>query len=56
MSLAEYETRIQECENCFKTVENYVVQNAFVYGAWLSQAFDKFQEEKRVKLVSGNEW
>ena len=56
VSLAEYETRIQECENCFKTVENYVVQNAFVYGAWLSQAFDKFQEEKRVKLVSGNEW
>jgi len=22
MSLVEYETRIQECENCFKTVEN----------------------------------
>ena len=54
VSLAEYETRIQECDNCFKTVENYVVQNAFVYGVWLSQTFDKFQEDKRVKLVSGN--
>ena len=54
VSLAEYETHIQECDNCFKTVENYVVQNAFVYGAWLSQAFDKFQEEKPAKLVSGN--
>lgn len=35
MSLAEYETHIKECENCLKTVENYAIQNAFAYGAWL---------------------
>ena len=39
VSLAEYETRIKECESCFKTVENYAIQNAFAYGAWLSKAF-----------------
>ena len=54
MSLAEYETRIKECENCFKTVENYVIQNAFAYGAWLSKAFDKFQNDKKRSLISGN--
>ena len=54
VSLAEYETRIQECENCFKTIENYVIQNAFIYGAWLSRAFEKFQEDKRMKRVSGS--
>ena len=54
VSLAEYETRIQECENCFKTIENYVIQNAFIYGAWLSRAFKKFQEDKLMKRVSGS--
>lgn len=54
VSLAEYETRIKQCENCFKTIENYVIQNAFVYGAWLSKAFDKFQNDKRCGLISGN--
>ena len=54
ISLAYYETRIQECENCFKSVENYVIQNAFMYGAWLCKAFEKFQEEKNMKRVSGN--
>jgi len=54
ISLADYETRIQECENCFKSVENYVIQNAFMYGAWLCKAFEKFQEEKNMKPVYGN--
>ena len=54
VSLAEYETRIKECENCYKTVENYVIQNAFVYGAWLSMAFNKFQNDKKHGLISGN--
>ena len=54
VSLAEYETRIPECENCFKTIENYVIQNAFIYGAWLSRAFEKFQEDKLMKRVSGS--
>ena len=54
VSLAECEIRIQECENCFKTVENYVIQNAFAYGAWLSKAFDKFQNDKKRGLISGN--
>lgn len=54
VSLAEYETRIKECENCFKTVENYVIQNAFAYGAWLSKAFNKFQNDKKHGLISGN--
>ena len=38
ISLADYETRIQECENCFKSVKNYVIQNALMYGAWLCKA------------------
>ena len=54
VSLAEYETHIQECENCFKTIENYVIQNALIYGAWLSRAFEKFQEDKRMKRVSSS--
>lgn len=54
VSLAEYETRIKKCENCFKTVENYVIQNAFAYGAWLSKAFNKFQNDKKHGLISGN--
>ena len=54
ISLAEYETRIKECESCFKTVENYVIQNAFMYGAWLSEAYDKFQNDKKRGLISGN--
>ena len=54
VSLAEYETLIKECENCFKTVENYVIQNAFAYGAWLSKAFNKFQNDKTHGLISGN--
>lgn len=32
VSLADYENYIKQCEFSFKTVENYVVQNAFVYG------------------------
>lgn len=54
VSLTEYEKYIKQCDDCFKTVDNYVVQNAFAYGAWLSKAFDKFQEEKRMGRVSGN--
>ena len=36
------------------TVENYVIQNAFAYGMWLSRAFETFQEEKSMKRVSGS--
>ena len=54
VSLAEYEAHIKECENCFKTVENYVIQNAFAYGAWLSKAFNKFQNDKKYGLISVN--
>lgn len=54
VSLAMYEDCVRHCENSFKTIENYVVQNAFVYGMWLNQAFEKFQEEKCMKRVSGN--
>ena len=54
VSLVEYENYIKHCDECFKTVENYVIQNAFVYGMWLSRAFEKFQEEKSMKRVSGN--
>ena len=42
VSLVEYENYIKHCDECFKTVENYVIQNAFVYGMWLSRAFVKF--------------
>ena len=31
-----------------------VIQNAFVYGMWLSRAFDRFQEEMRLNRVSGS--
>ena len=34
-------------------MENYVIQNAFMYGMWLSQAFKKFQE-KSLKRIFGN--
>ena len=54
VSLAEYQHYIKRCDDCFKTVENYVIQNAFMYGAWLSRAFEKFQEEKSMKRVSGS--
>lgn len=54
ISLAESETRIQECEKCFKSVENYVIQNALMYGAWLCKACEKFQQEKNMKRVSRN--
>lgn len=54
ISLPEYETRIQECEKCFKSVENYVIQNAFMYDSWLCKACEKFQQEKNMKRVSGN--
>ena len=58
VSLVEYEHYIKRCDDCFKTIENYVIQNAFMYGAWLTRAFEKFQEEKIMKRVSGNfdEW
>ena len=42
------------CYDCFRTVENYVIQNAFVYGMCLSRAFEKFQEEMSMKRVSGS--
>lgn len=54
VSLAKYEDCIRLCENSFKTIENYVVQNAFFYGMWLNQAFEKFQQEKCMKRVLGN--
>ena len=54
VSLVEYEKYIKYCDSCFKTVENYVIQNAFLYGMWLSRAFEKFHEEKRMKRVSGS--
>ena len=54
MSFAEYETHTQDCENCFKSVENYVIQNAFSYGAWLSKASDEFQNDKKHGLILGN--
>ena len=58
VSLVEYEHYIKRCDDCFKTIENYVIQNAFMYGAWLSRAFEKFQEEKSMRRISGNfdEW
>ena len=42
------------CYDCFRTVENYVIQNAFVYGMCLSRAFEKFQEEMSMNRVSGS--
>lgn len=54
VSLAEYEHYIKRCEDSFKTIDNYVIQNAFVYGMWLSQAFDIFQGEKKMNRVSGS--
>ena len=54
ISLVDYETRVQECDSCFKSIENYVIENAFMYGMWLSRAFKKFQEEKSMKRVSGS--
>ena len=50
----EDEDLIKQCENSFKTIDNYVIQNAFVYGMWLCRAFDRFQKEKRVNRVSGS--
>ena len=46
VSLTYYEDLIKQCKNSFKVIDNYVIQNAFVYGMWLSRAFDKFQEER----------
>ena len=54
ISLFDYEIRIQEYDNCFKSIDNYVIQNVFVYGMWLNKAFEKFQDEKSMKHVSGN--
>lgn len=54
VSFAEYKTHISKCKNCSKTVENYVIQNDFVYGAQLNKAFDKFQIDKKSGLISGN--
>ena len=42
------------CYDCFRTVENYVIQNAFVYEMCLSRAFEKFKEEMSMKRVSGS--
>ena len=46
VSLAEYENHIKRCDDCFKTVKNYVIQNAFAYGMWLSQAFKRFKRRR----------
>ena len=54
VSLIDYEKHLKQCYDSFKTIDNYVVKNAFLYGKWLSQAFNKFQEEKAKQLVSGN--
>lgn len=53
-SLPKYEELIRRCDNALKTIENYVIQNAFTYGMWLSKAFDKFQEEKSMGRVVGS--
>lgn len=54
VSLVDYEMHLKHCQKSFKTIDNYVVKNAFLYGKWLSQAFDKFQEEKVKRRVSGS--
>ena len=56
--LGEYELHFRECDDRLKSAENCVIRNAYVYGMWLSHAFKKFQDEKRMKRVSGNfnEW
>lgn len=54
VSLAVYGNYIKHCDDCFKVVENYVVQYAFAYVAWLSKAFHKFKEEKRMRWVFGS--
>ena len=58
VSLAHYEDLIKWCENSLKTIDNYVIKNAFVYGMWLSHVSDRFQEEKRMNGVSSsfNDW
>ena len=54
VSLIDYEKHLKQCHDSFRTIDNYVVKNAFLYGKWLSQAFNKFQEEKAKQRVSGN--
>ena len=54
VSLIDYEKHLKQCHDSFKTVDNYVVKNAFLYGKWLSQAFNKFQEEKKGRWVCGS--
>lgn len=51
VSLIDYEKHLKQCHDSFKTIDNYVVKNAFLYGKWLSEAFDKFQEEKKNEYV-----
>ena len=52
LSLREYEAKIRECEVCLQSVENYHLKNAFAYGAWLQQAFERFQQDKKEENVS----
>ena len=54
VSLTYYEDLIKQSKNSFKTINNYVIQNAFMYGMCLSRAFDRFQEEKRLNRVSSS--
>ena len=56
VSLIEYENYIKHCNYCFKTVENFVIQNAFVYGRWLSRAFEKFHEPHVFPYWFGVRW
>ena len=51
LTLEEYETKIKECDRCFQIVENYHLKNAFVYGKWIEKAFQKFQEDKKNRVV-----
>lgn len=52
LTLEEYEKKIKECDRCFQTVENYHLKNAFVYGKWIEEAFQKFQEDKKNSVIS----
>ena len=51
-TLEAYENKIKQCESCFQTVENYHLKNAFMYGLWLNQAFERFQNDKKRGLVN----
>ena len=52
--LVDYEEYLKQCRDSFKAIDNCVVKNAFFCGKRLSRAFDKFQEEKAKRRVSGS--